>query len=101
VNASTIVLRSGLRRRIVRGILLTLALVYVGVLLLAPTIGILVSVLREGTEILSTTFERPDVQNALRLTVAITLMTVGVTAVFGVITAWVLARDNFPWPSRR
>ena len=96
MSASTVVLRAGVRRRIVSGLLLTLALVYVGVLLLAPTIGILVSVLREGTEILSTTFGRPDVQNALRLTVAITLMTVGVTALFGVITAWVLARDSFP-----
>jgi sulfate transport system permease protein len=73
-----------------------LALVYVGVLLLAPTVGILLSVLREGTGILSTTFARPDVQNALKLTVGITLMTVAVTALFGVITAWVLARDNFP-----
>ncbi len=79
-----------------RGLLLTLALVYVSVLLLAPTIGILLSVLREGTEILSTTFARPDVQNALKLTVGITLMTVAVTALFGVITAWVLARDSFP-----
>ena len=96
MSASTVVLRAGLRRRIVRGLLLTLALVYVGVLLLAPTIGILLSVLREGTEVLSTTFARPDVQNALKLTVGITLMTVAVTALFGVITAWVLARDNFP-----
>src|SRR5919106_2036357 len=96
MSASTVVLRAGLRRRIVRGLLLTLALVYVGVLLLAPTVGILLSVLREGTGILSTTFARPDVQNALKLTVGITLMTVAVTALFGVITAWVLARDNFP-----
>ncbi|CAN5745665.1 sulfate ABC transporter permease subunit CysW [soil metagenome] len=96
MSATTVVLRAGVRRRIVRGLLLTLALVYVGVLLLAPTIGIVLSVLREGTEILSTTFARPDVQNALKLTVGITLMTVAVTALFGVITAWVLARDNFP-----
>src|SRR5919106_3569651 len=96
MSASTVVLRAGLRRRIVRGLLLTLALVYVSVLLLAPTVGILLSVLREGTEILSTTFARPDVQNALKLTMGITLMTVAVTALFGVITAWVLARDNFP-----
>ncbi len=96
MSASTVVLRAGLRRRIVRGLLLTLALVYVSVLLLAPTIGILLSVLREGTEILSTTFARPDVQNALKLTVGVTLMTVAVTALFGVITAWVLARDSFP-----
>ena len=96
MSASTAVLRAGLRRRIVRGLLLTLALVYVSVLLLAPTVGILLSVLREGTEILSTTFARSDVQNALKLTLGITLMTVAVTALFGVITAWVLARDNFP-----
>jgi sulfate transport system permease protein len=94
--AGQIVLRGGTRRRVVRGVLFTLALVYVGVLLLAPTLGILFSVVREGWELVGRTFSQTDVQNSFKLTATITVITVVVTAFFGVITAWVLARDHFP-----
>lgn len=49
----------------------------------------------EGTSLIFETYSQVDVQNAFRLTLGITLMTVVVTAFFGVITAWVLARDDF------
>jgi len=52
--------------------------------------------LDEGTSLIFETYSQVDVQNAFRLTLGITLMTVVVTAFFGVITAWVLARDDFP-----
>ena len=95
-TAGQIVLRGGARRRVVRGVLLALALIYVGVLLLAPTLGIALSVAKEGWEVVSHTFAQTDVQNSFKLTATITVITVVVTAFFGVITAWVLARDHFP-----
>jgi len=96
MSAGQIVLQRGLRRRVVRGLLLSLALIYVGILLVAPTVGILWTVLQDGTQMIFDTFALQDVQNAFRLTATITVITVVVTAFFGVITAWVLARDNFP-----
>lgn len=96
MSAGQIVLRRGVRRRVVRGILLSLALIYVGILLVAPTVGILWTVLQDGTQMILDTFALQDVQNAFKLTATITVITVVVTAFFGVITAWVLARDNFP-----
>ena len=95
-TAGQIVLRGGARRRVVRGVLLALALIYVGVLLLAPTLGIALSVAKEGWEVVSHTFAQTDVQNSFKLTATITVITVVVTTFFGVITAWVLARDHFP-----
>ena len=95
-TAGQIVLRGGARGRVVRGVLLTLALIYVGVLLLAPTFGIVLSVVKEGWEVVGNTFAKTDVQNSFKLTATITIITVAVTAFFGVITAWVLARDHFP-----
>ena len=95
-TAGQIVLRGGARRRVVRGVLLALALIYVGVLLLAPTLGIVLSVVKEGWEVVGNTFGQADVQNSFKLTATITVITVVVTASFGVITAWVLARDHFP-----
>ena len=96
MSAGQIVLRRGVRRRVVRGVLLSLALIYVGILLIAPTVGILWTVLQDGTQLIADTFALPDVQNSFRLTATIMDITVVVTAFFGVITAWVLARDNFP-----
>ncbi len=96
MSAGQIVLRRGVRRRVVRGVLLSLALIYVGILLVAPTVGILWTVLQDGTQMILDTFALQDVQNAFKLTATITIITVVVTAFFGVITAWVLARDNFP-----
>jgi sulfate/thiosulfate transport system permease protein len=95
-TAGQIVLRRGARRRVVRGVLLLLALIYVGILLVAPTVGILWTVLQDGAPMIADTFALPDVQNSFKLTATITVITVVVTAFFGVITAWVLARDNFP-----
>lgn len=94
--AGQIVLQRGVRRRVVRGILLSLALIYVGILLVAPTVGILWTVLQDGTQMIADTFALQDVQNSFKLTATIMVITVVVTAFFGVITAWVLARDNFP-----
>jgi sulfate transport system permease protein len=95
-TAGQIVLRGGARRRVVRGVLLSLALIYVGVLLLAPTFGIVFSVVKGGWEVVGNTFAQTDVQNSFKLTATITVITIVVTAFFGVITAWVLARDHFP-----
>ena len=84
------------RRKIVRGTLLAVSLLYIGVLLLAPLGGIFWSTFREGTGVVGETLSRPDVRHAFWLTSIITMVTVVVTAVFGVITSWVLARHRFP-----
>ena len=84
------------RGRLVRGLMITAALLYVGILLIAPLIGILWSALDQGLGIVGTTFGEADVQHAFLLTLIITLITVVVTGVFGVVVALVLARDRFP-----
>lgn len=83
------------RRRLVRGGLISAAILYVAVLLVAPIAGIVWTVVREGFGQISTTFSQPDVRHAFYLTGIITIQSVVVTTVFGVIVAWVLARDRF------
>ena len=75
-----------------RGALIGVALLYVAILLLAPLGGILWSALENGFGVIGATFGRADVRHAFELTALITLMTVIVTAVFGVIVALVLTR---------
>ena len=83
------------RRRLVRGAVVAAAVAYVLVLLVAPVAGIVWTILDAGWSTITETFAQPDVRHAYRLTGVITVITVGVTAVFGTITAWVLTRDSF------
>ena len=84
------------RRTRLRLGLLAVALAYVGVLLLGPLIGIAWTVAKGGWHVVSTTVTAPDVRHAYLLTAIITVMTVAVTAVFGVVVALVVTRDSFP-----
>jgi sulfate/thiosulfate transport system permease protein len=83
------------RRRLVRGGLLAIVITYVGVLLLLPLISIIWTAVKPGWAVLRETFTAPDVLHALYLTGIIAVVTVVVTAVFGVIVAWVLVRQRF------
>jgi sulfate transport system permease protein len=84
------------RGRLVRGLMLAVALVYVAILLLAPLAGIVFYAFKAGLDAIGSTFGQSDVQHAFFLTFAIMLITVVVTTVFGVVVALVLARDDFP-----
>lgn len=89
----------GGRRRLLRAGLLSISLLYIAVLVLAPLAGILWSVMRAGGSVVSDTFARADVHHAFWLTSVIGVITVTVTSLFGVIVAWILTRDR--WPGRR
>jgi sulfate transport system permease protein len=83
------------RRRLVHGGLTTVTVLYIGLLILAPLIGIAFAALKPGWSAWTELLSQPDVRHALVLTAAITLETVVVTTVLGVVVALVLARDRF------
>jgi sulfate/thiosulfate transport system permease protein len=87
------------KRRLVRGGIVGLCFVYVGVLLLLPLVGIIWTALKPGLHKVVETLQLPDVQHAFYLTGVITAITLIVTTFFGVITAWVLVRQRFPGKS--
>jgi sulfate/thiosulfate transport system permease protein len=84
------------RRKLVRGSLVTLCLVYLGVLVLMPLGAIVWTALSAGWSTIAETFAAPDVRHALFLTAVIGIETVLVVATLGAITAWVLVRHRFP-----
>src|SRR5687768_5501597 len=94
-SASHAIARRPLRGKLVRWALLGAALLYVSVLLIAPFAGIVLSALREGWDMIRTTFALADVRHAYQLTFVITIITVIVTTVLGLLTAVVLVRDRF------
>jgi sulfate/thiosulfate transport system permease protein len=84
------------KRRLIHGSLTGVALLYAGILLVAPLIGILLAALKPGWHVWVETFKQPDVRHAFYLTGVITLITVIVTSILGVVVALVLSRDRFP-----
>jgi sulfate transport system permease protein len=70
-------------------------LLYIGVLLLVPLGGIIWGTFKAGFSVFGDTFGQADVRHAFLLTGVITLCTIVVTTMFGVIVAWVLARQRF------
>src|SRR5204863_883488 len=72
------------RRRIARSAIVGLCLLYLAVLLIAPLLGIVWLALKPGWHTISNLFSQPDVQHAFYLTAVITVITVGVTSLFGV-----------------
>jgi sulfate transport system permease protein len=84
------------RRLLVHGGFTAIAILYVGVLVVAPLIGIAWAALRSGLSTWTATLSQPDVVHAYVLTGIITAITIVVTTVFGVVVALVVARDRFP-----
>jgi sulfate transport system permease protein len=76
--------------------MLAAALLYVGILLVAPLGGIAYSALKSGWGTIASTLGQQDVQHAFYLTFLIMVITVTVTSLLGVVVALVLARDHFP-----
>lgn len=83
-------------RRWLRRVLVSVVLVYVGVLIVAPLAGLLYGALAEGLDAIAATFRDPQVQKAFGLTLRISFLVVAIQAVFGTAVAWMLVRDNFP-----
>jgi sulfate transport system permease protein len=78
-----------------RRAMIALALVWVSLLLLLPLAAIVWTVARAGFSSVAHTLSQPDVLHAFQLTAIITVITVLITGVFGVIVAWVLVRQRF------
>jgi sulfate/thiosulfate transport system permease protein len=82
--------------RTARATLILVAVAYVGLLLIAPLAGIAWTVVKGGWHVVSQTLSARDVLHAYVLTGIIAIITVVVTAVFGVVVALVLTRHRFP-----
>ena len=75
--------------------LIAVALGWVALLLLLPLVAIVWTVAKAGLSSVTNTLTKPDVLHAFQLTAIVTVITVLVTGVFGVIVAWVLVRQRF------
>jgi len=77
-------------------LLITLVVIYVGGLILAPIAALTIGAFKEGLGSFFSSLGQPDVLYAFWLTLMISLIVVAVHAIFGTMVAWVLVRDRLP-----
>ncbi len=81
--------------RIVRGVLITLALGFVGLLLIAPLIAVFVEAFRKGWEVYGASIVEPDALAAIRLTLITAAIAVPLNTLFGLAAARTITRFDF------
>jgi sulfate transport system permease protein len=79
----------------VRVLLIAVALLFLGLFLLAPLAAILVEALRKGLSAYLAALRMPDTVAAVRLTLLVAAIVVPVNMVFGVVASWAIAKFEF------
>lgn len=77
-------------------LLVAAALLYAGLLLVGPLIGLLWGAFREGISPFLREVLSPNALHAFKLTLQLSLAATAINTVLGVCLAYVLVRDNFP-----
>ncbi|NHC39009.1 sulfate ABC transporter permease subunit CysW [Bacillus sp. MM2020_1] len=81
--------------RLVRWVLITLALAFLGLFLVLPLVAIFIKAFDKGIAVFLEAISNPDALSAIKLTLIITLITVPLNAIFGIAAAWAVTKFNF------
>jgi sulfate/thiosulfate transport system permease protein len=98
--AGAITLSEGERRmsrsaRLMRALLLTIAIGFLGLLLLAPLGAVLGQAFADGVITYMGSFADPDTRASIRLTLLTAAIVVPANTIFGIAAAWAIARFEF------
>ena len=79
----------------VRGLLIAVALVFLGVFLLVPLAAVFTEAFRKGARVYFAALTEPDALAAIELTVLVAAIAVPANLIFGVAAAWAIAKFEF------
>ena len=79
----------------VRRTLIGIALLFMALVLVLPLVLVFVEAFRKGAEVYFATFDDPQTQAAIRLTLLVAAIAVPLNLVFGVMAAWCVAKYEF------
>jgi sulfate transport system permease protein len=80
---------------LVRWLLITVSLVFLGALLAAPLFAVFAMALEKGWDAYFQSFADPDTRAAIRLTLTTAAIVVPLNTVFGITAAWCIAKFEF------
>ena len=75
--------------------LITVALIFLGLMLIAPLLVVFVEAFSRGVGVYIDALAMPDTMSALRLTLLVAAIAVPVNLVFGIAAAWAIAKFEF------
>jgi len=81
--------------RLVRAVLIALALGFVALLLIAPLIAVFVEAFRKGARVYAAAVTEPDALSAIQLTLLTAAIVVPLNTIFGLAAAWAITRFDF------
>lgn len=80
---------------VVRIVLISVALVFLGLVVLLPLLSIFIEAFKRGTSVYFAALRDPDAMSALKLTLMTALIAVPLNTVFGVAAAWAISKFRF------
>ena len=80
---------------VVRGLLIGVALVFLGVFLLVPLAAVFTEAFRKGAQVYFAALTEPDALSAIQLTVLVAAIAVPANLIFGIAAAWAIAKFEF------
>ena len=84
-----------IERRVVRWLLIAVALTFLGLFLVLPLLTVFAQALAKGWGAYFAAFAEPDAQAAIRLTLIVAAIAVPFNLVFGVAASWAIAKFEF------
>ncbi|OPA80062.1 sulfate ABC transporter permease subunit CysW [Paenibacillus selenitireducens] len=78
-----------------RWIWITLALLFVGLILILPLLTVIIEGLKKGLEVYFAAITEPDAVSALKLTLIVAVIAVPLNTLFGVAAAWAITKFQF------
>jgi sulfate transport system permease protein len=84
---------------VTRALLLTVAIVFLGAILIAPLGIVFFEALSQGVGVYFNALTMPDTLSALQLTLLVAAIAVPANLVFGIAASWLIAKFDFKWKS--
>jgi sulfate/thiosulfate transport system permease protein len=85
-----------LKETLIRGLLITIVLIFLSLFLFVPLVSIFVQALKKGVDTYFAAITQPEALAAIRLTLLIAATTVPLNLLFGLAAAWGIAKFEFP-----
>jgi sulfate/thiosulfate transport system permease protein len=95
----TVVAKGVQEPRWVRVLLISGALVFLGLFLVLPLTVVFIEAFKKGLDVYLESIREPDAAAAIRLTLTAAVIAVPINLVFGVAAAWTIAKFDFPGKS--
>ena len=83
------------KKKITKAVLITISVLFIGVMLILPLFSILFSALKEGIGFYLEAISTEYVKSALLVTLLATVIAVVVNTFFGIVAAWLLTKFSF------